>query len=287
MKTTRMILILLLSIVFIQCSNDNDTNLEFEAKLTLSSNCVSLSNSKTYEIIDIIDPEGSCYEISSDYNIARVQLNGNKLIIIGVNIGEAVITVGDSEGKKAKIQVSIDNLVRPTIKTDVVYVKRGGSRTFSHPYSTESGCILLTDQNSKIVNTTLLPDSLIVEGRELGQTTLSVQKDYWYLYQYVIRVVDVYPLEIPMIGYSVFPRSGHFGGPIAIGNGDYRVESSNPSVAVATIVPYSKDWEKTNYNYNEASLDIESFGKPGVAILTITDAAGQTATVEVEVREKN
>ncbi len=287
MRTFKILSIVFTIIFFIQCDNEN-VDIEPNTSLSLSSNNISLSNSKTYEIIDILDSTGDCYAESSDKTIVQSQVEGKKVIIVGVSTGETTVMVYDNEGGKAEIQVSIDEFNREDTETDIVYVKKGTKRNFKHLYPAELGFILITEQNSKVINSMLLStDELVLEGIEAGHATLSVFKDYWYYYHYDVRVVEVYPLEIPMKMYSTFShKPSTFGGPITVGNGGYSVESSNPLIAIATIEPYSTEWSLTNYNFNEASLKIKTFGKPGVATLTITDAAGLTETVSIEVREK-
>ena len=285
MKTIKLILLVSISILCVQCSDETEL-LQPEAKLKVANYNVTLNNDKTFEIIDIIDSEGRCYVESYDNEVVQAQLTDKSLILIAVKNGQTKVKVLDDAGKKAEINVSIDEFTQPEVKKEAIYIKKGDTRTLYHPYTKVAGYTLIKGQNSELINEKVIyPDSLAISGLILGQTKLSVCKEYRNVCHYYIAVVENYPLEISTKKYSVFAKPTHFGGPINIGNGSYNIESSDPSIAVGTIEAYAEGWEKTNYNFNEASIKIETLGKPGTTILTVIDAAGLTETIEVEVRD--
>ncbi len=214
------------------------------------------------------------------------KLTGEKLIILGFKTGETDIIVSDSKANTAKVKISVENeIIRVQTITEVVFVKKGETRVFKHPYPADMGYTLLPDQYSEIIATTIGTDQLIVDGKEGGRTVLSVSKNYWTEYNYDIRVVEEYPLIVPIGKYSLSQNSkGGSGFGIGMGgNGGYKVESSDPTVATGYFSEYV--WDITNANYNPIAFNVDSF-KPGTAILTVSDESGQSKQIEVEVREK-
>lgn len=285
MKNT--LYILSICLLFITACSKDDVYQE-EVSLKTSKESVLLDNSKTYEIVDIINAQGKYYAYASNNEIVEVKTEDEKLIIIAVKPGETTIIVSDSTAQQAEIKVTVEKLERPKSKIEVIYVKKSETRIINFPYSSESGYRLMPDQYSHIIETTeSLPNSLRVEGKELGRTLFAVQKDYWNEHYYDIRVEENYPLTGLVSKYSTSPKTGKITFAIMMGNGGYEVKSSDSSITKGRIVKYPIGWDKTNSNFNEAGSEVETFGKPGTAILTITDAAGISKKIEVEVREQN
>jgi len=285
----KLLFLLLIPTLFITCDSNNEDDLipdpEQESKLKLSKDNATLDNTTNYIVIDILESVGKCYASSSDEDIAKVEVDDKKLIILGFGEGETDIIISDSEANTAKVKISVDGLIiRKTPVTEIVYVRKGDTRIFSHPYDTESGYKLLPDQYNDIITTEIAgKGKLAVDGKNIGRTVLSVEKHYWREYSYDIRVVEEYPLIVPIGTFSLpqYSKGGGFG--IGMGNGGYKIESSDPTVAIGYFSEYA--WNITNANYNPIILNIDSFN-PGTAILTISDNSGQSKGIKVEVKDK-
>ncbi|MGL4331972.1 MAG: hypothetical protein ACRCZQ_00360 [Bacteroidales bacterium] len=239
---------------------------------------VELHKDKSFEKIPIVNNEGEWIATSGNKAIATVLTEENQLIIIGVAQGETTVNVQDSKGKKSSVNVTVDyNLIRPVPPTELIIVRKGDSRSIN----VESGLKIRVKDGKDNISFNLLDDNkLRIEGKQLGQSLIACKLDYWSKNELNIVIVDKYPLEV-IENITITQRPGKVQRLIQMGNGNYRVESADPSIAIGRILPYEGPYN--SFLHNEAILEVESFDKRGTTTLTVTDGMNVSKTIMISV----
>lgn len=239
---------------------------------------VELNKDKGFEKITIVNNDGAWLATSGNKEIATVITEENQLIIVGVSHGETSVYVQDSQGKKASVKVTVDyNLIRPIPPKKLIIVQKGDSRTIN----IESRLKIRAIEGKENISFNLLDgNKLKIEGKEFGRSLIYCEQDYWPINEMIIVILDKCPIEV-VGSISISERPGKVQRLIQMGNGNYRVESADPSIAIGRILPY--EGPENSLFYNEAVLEVESFDKRGRTTLTVTDAMNETKMITVSV----
>lgn len=239
---------------------------------------VELHKDKSFAKIAIVNNDGAWTATSGNKEIATVITEEDQLIIVGVAQGETSVNVCDSKGKKSSVKVSVEyNLIRPIPPTELIIVRKGDTRTIN----IESGLkIRVKDGKDNISFSLINTNTLAIEGKQSGKSLIACEQDYWAKNELNIEVVDKYPLKV-IESINIPQRPGKVQRLIQMGNGNYRVESADPSMVVGRILPYEGPYN--SFYHNEAVLEVESFDKRGITTLTVTDAMNETKTISISV----
>ena len=277
MKLVKACFIFLLFLSLVHCAKEKPEELGSEPGLSLSLDKVSLDAETTFKKVKVLRATGNFTVYSSDEKVAQVRLIDGDIVIIGIARGRANILVRDQANEKVNIEVLVNGINRAPMQTHTIYVKKNTTRTIRHSYPTEEGFKLLGSLDNDFMQLSYVgEDKLKIEGKEFGFMDILVEQDYWIAASYRIKVVAIFPLQMNFhiwdtnkIGPQVVL------GVIKVGNGGYKIESSDSSVAVATLKPYLSPNSQTPIDYyNESYISYETFGKVGKTKLTLTDAAG-------------
>ena len=276
MKFIKACFMFLLLLSLVHCAKEDPEEQESAPSLSLSLDKVSLDAETTFKKVKVLRATGNFTVYSSDEKVAQVRLIDGDIVIIGIATGRANILVQDQANEKVNIEVLVNGINRAPMQTHTIYIKKNTKRTIQHSYPIEKGFKLLGSFDKLMQLSPFGKDRLMIEGKELGTIDLLVEQDYWIAAHYTFKVVDIYPLIITH-GAGATPNIGvlHFLGVIKVGNGGYKIESSDSSVAVARLEPYipGNSYIPVDY-FNESFIVYETFGKVGTTKLTVTDAAG-------------
>ena len=122
---------ILITLILFSCKDNSPV--EKEAPLVVSSTNVTLSKNKTYVEITVIKGAGNYSAVSSNETVAQYVLIDNKLYITGYNIGNAIITLTDQDKNKVEIKVTIDELIaRGTPVSNLVFIKTGDTKIITN-----------------------------------------------------------------------------------------------------------------------------------------------------------
>lgn len=239
---------------------------------------IELHKDKSFEKIEIVNNKGAWNATSDNSQVARIVQEENQLVIVGVAQGETSVRVSDNEGNKASVKVKVDyNLLRPEHLLQTVIVRKGDSRIIE----TDKGAkIRPVSGNENIVFSFSGEDKLKIEGKELGRSRLACEVNYWPVKELDVQILDLYPLET-VSKLEITGTPGKKQTLIRMGNGNYKVASADPSIAVGHILPY--EGTHSDYFHNEAILEVESFDKRGTTTLTVTDAMNVSKTIMISV----
>ena len=208
---------------------------------------------------------------SSDKSIVNAIVDGYDIIITSSetgNIGDAIITVSDAAGKKFDIKVTVAELFNLTLDPASCTIGTGKSKEIrimtgngDYWYTIEAGDQYITV--SDISN-----DQFTVCGKAPGEACLTVWDERNKSASLRITVeeansdITTNVVDLKIIGTQAI---GKF--TILTGNGGYSVKSNNDVVA-------------SEINGNEVTVTAQ---KTGTSIITITDAKGEEAEVNVSV----
>lgn len=128
----RKILTMLLLCTLLAACGDSDEKIPL--KLSESSVIIDVDNERA--VIDVLEANGKCEAISSDEKVALAEVDneGKKVHIVGVGMGEAIITVKDAIGAEAIIKVSVaEGIILPETNPLPISIKEGEVKELAYP----------------------------------------------------------------------------------------------------------------------------------------------------------
>ncbi len=157
------------AVVFTSCDNDNDTK---KSGLKLSASTATVAPGQSASIV-VGNGTAPYKATSSDANIATAKVDSKTIIITGVKVGSALVTVTDANNLSGKIVVSVKEAAQTLSfdkssvsiengKEDVVTVKSGTA-----PYTA-------TVKDQSIASATVKDAKITVKGLKAGTTTITV-----------------------------------------------------------------------------------------------------------------
>lgn len=269
------LIFLLICTLFAACG-DSD-----EESLTLSETSCILDNENSYAIIDIINGNGDYRIMFEDPNIVQCKIENNKIYLFGINEGTNTIIIVEQEGRKqGEIKVTVsESISRPTSITEKIYIKKGDTKEIKTPtiYEFDSYGV---DDDGGMVSVSETNTGIRIKGEKIGKASVYLIKNMWPVHMYDIDVLEKYQLTINTRNFTI-SQGMTFGVYIIMGNGNYRAESSDNSVAVSTsISEYTGEY--SNILSNPATVWIETLST-GIATITITDEEGETEDIILNV----
>jgi hypothetical protein len=277
----RILFLLFACSLFIGCG-DPENDPEPENPLQLSANECTLTNEKSFVIVEVEKSEGDYKVQSSDEDIVITRVVDGKIYIWGFRKGNALVTVTDKAGNKATVKVVISEEISRIIPlTEGLFIKKGETRRFEYEYTDAK--YLLVMNNDDIVSGQVEGSELVLKGEKIGESSLYVLDNMWPVHGYSVYVVDKYPYLLINYNNSVSEQV-QIGKKIELliymGNGEYSVNSSHPTLASAYISDY--EGAGNPRYYNPAILNIEGVNY-GDAIITVTDSEGLSKDIKVVV----
>lgn len=273
----RILLLMMCSVLFSACE-DKDEEINGGDSMRLSIDACTLSDDKTYVIIDILDGGGEYKVQTSDEKVAVPFIEDEILYIMGFGKGKATVDITDQNNRSAEVQVVIDSeITRPLPLVEPVYVKKGDTKKLDAPFDFNHPAAFFSEEYISVFG----EDSYLhIEGKDIGRANIYVMKDIWPIHIFDARIVEVYDLILESEELSVFVGQDvkHV---IEVGNGRYSAQSTDPLVAEASIIPY--EGKVTNSMSNPAMIKINPL-QEGNAVISITDAESKTKEVRLEVK---
>ena len=223
--------------------------------------------------VSVSDGSGNYTVKSSDENVVTVSEfineNGNDVFFMhAVNTGTATITVADTQsGQKGSIEVKVyENNLPLTLATSTLSM--GYNDVEIVEITSGYGNYTVTSSDEDVVYTYIEEDRVIIYSMGIGTATITVT-DTKSGKTATIEVTAAY-LPLILASSSLSMIAGNVQEVrITSGNDEWTVESSDETVATATI-----GYECVRINPVGA----------GVAIITVIDTrSGETATIEVTV----
>lgn len=286
MKTYKILLFFLFSILFISCSDDDDIIIQDQLRLSLTS--CTLNEEIPYIDVEILEGKGDYLINSSDESIAEIKYEDNIVSIFGLNVGEAIITVSDFENNTATIKVSVtETISRPISVSQDVKIKLGQRKPFGDNYDTNKS-FSVNIKDDSIISIHEIDDKRNIRADKVGQTSVSLTKNRWIYHTYNITVVEQYDLDISQSRINITwdgntPGLG-LGVVIQSGNGQYSVISFDDEIVSAEIKDYHGDY---NITFNQPAIAWIYPKKVGSGIITVKDEiSGQTADIEISISER-
>ncbi len=222
---------------------------------------VTLLEGKTVEVAFKGDGE---YEVASaDVNIATAELSGQKVVVIGVKVGETTITLTD---RKTRATESLKVKVKPVLNVsteDVEIIVEGKKEV---KIAAGTGDYEVISSEPTIVAAKISGDVITVTGLAEGESIITVKdKGTGEAATFKVIVNSDVRLAEKLVKLLV----GKEATVAIVGSGNYTVTSSDEEIATATI-----EGETVKVVAN----------KVGTVMVTVTDTkTNKTATLEVKV----
>jgi len=226
---------ILITLILFSCKDNSAV--ENEAPLVVSSTNVTLSKNKPYVEITVIKGAGNYSAVSSNEAVAQYVLIDNKLYITGYNIGNATITLTDQDKNKVEIKVTIDELIaRGTPVSNLIFIKTGDTKFITNTDPTPLYSLMDTASVIQVGGTA---NNLQITGQKKGQAYLYYLNDYWPTMIYNIQVVDHYLFSVSpstdALRLAVGAESEYT---ILSGCGNYSLTISNTNVLSAELLAW-------------------------------------------------
>ncbi len=243
-------------------------------KLQLSAKSCELNKQKTYAEIKINNGSGRYYALPTDLSIATATVEGNVVRIFGIGAGEAyfkVVDDGNADFSPAEIRVTVkENIERLYAPSKTLYIKKDDLRLLNPTHPSKDCDWTIADQTIASLSTSSTGTSL--QANRVGETWMTISKEYWTIQEYVIKVVEQYDLMLSGTSFRLITQKLGIDMGICIiqvGNGQYSVESSDETIATASIKEYNGD-EYNDTLWNPAIVWVKAL-KPGRVSLGVTD----------------
>jgi len=225
----------LITLILFSCKDNS--SVEKDAPLVVSSTTLTLSKDKPYAEITVIKGAGKYSAISSNEAVAQYVLTENKLYITGYNIGNAIITLTDQDKNKVEIKVTIDEFIaRVYPVTNLVFVKTGDTKIMTN---TDPNPLYSLMDTASVIQIGGTANNLQITGQKKGQAYLYYLKDYWPTVIYNIQVVDHYLFTVSpttdVLRLAVGAESEYT---ILSGCGNYTLTISNINTLSAELLAW-------------------------------------------------
>jgi len=276
----KILFLLLTCLLFVACGDDDDE----KGSLILSKNSCTLNNNSSYAIIDIKKGAGEYKLISSNGGVAKGAIDGGKIIVWGFTQGYTSIIVIDKDNNRAEIKVEVkENISRVVPSVSKVSIKKGDTKELKYPYgypAYDGASYDIAVDGGGAISVSEIDGGLSVKGEKIGENvSIYLLKDMWPVDGFSIDVVEKYELYVNLLITSPF-KGKEIEAYIYTGNGNYKVQSTDESVATATIGDYNG--EMNNFYCNPAVIHIKAL-EVGECRITVTDGEGEEKEIKVRV----
>ncbi len=261
--------------LFMACSDD-DENVE---NLKVSTTKCELSKQNGYAKVDIEKGAGEYTAVSSNKDVAEVEIKDNALYIIGYGPGSAIVTLTDKDKNKKEINVTInETIVDPVTTYQIVDVLKGQTRKLHSDY--EANKYIWTVQDENIITLSEAAGAHSIKGNVIGQTRIVIKEDFWRKSGYLVNVVEAFDIFWDRDVFNI--TMDRPGDPqivnIASGNGNYEVSCSDPTVVSLVLKDYKGG---PNDSYNNPKSVVFTPLKEGSVTVTAKDLnTNKTATMK-------
>ncbi len=219
----------------------------------------------------IKEGNGDYKAVSSDESIATAftsSSNPANVYVRTVKSGKAVITVTDSKGKSASLDLTVvSNPVKLTLDQNVEDYQIITGKTRVVIIMTGNGTYSVESSNPDIVKATLHDDQISLKGLETGESVITVSDVEGQSLEFTVSVRDVVDLKLEETKKTI-AVSGSRRINIIYGNGKYSVSSADESIATAKV---------TNTRITISGL------AEGKTYIIVSDQSGSEAKIAVEV----
>ncbi len=213
--------------------NVSDVKITVIADVSLSKNEITLEKGKENREISINSGSGQYTATSNNQNVVTVSISEEKLIIKAIGQGTAQILVKDSKTEKTaevKVTVTIANIV---LSTSSISVK--ATENASLTVSTGSGNYEVSSSNSVIATATINGNNIIVTGKTIGSTKITV-KDKITGKEATVNTTVSPKQNITLSQTTLELKEAASGNVnIVVGSGNYVVNTSNSNVATVNL----------------------------------------------------
>lgn len=276
MKLNKTIYFILIFFSFFSCKQDNI--MEEQGKLMVSSTLVNLDLNNQYAEITIFNGDGNYHVVSSNPAVAQYLLIEDKLIILGNNIGDAVIRLTDGKKNRADIKVKINQLIPRIVPvTTRLFLEIGDSKYIKNSQPVP---LYYLPDTASVISLDGTVNNLQITGQNIGDVTLYYLSEYWPYRLYDISVVEHYPFIISIIHSQLIEIGTECDVLIASGFGNYEITVSDESIISPSILPVEID--RIYYN-NPRIIKLKGL-KAGDAKLNITNVdTSETESIDFRV----
>ena len=278
MKKMKCLYYFLITLLLFSCKDNSPV--EKDAPLVVSSTSVTLSNTKTYAEITIIKGAGNYKVRSSNEAVAQYVLIDNTLYITGYNVGNAIITLTDQDKNQVQIKVTLNELIaRVYPVSTIVFIKKGETKFIT---STDPNPLYSLMDTASVIQVGGTANNLQITGRKTGIANLYYLLEYWPTTIYDIQVVDHYSFTVSpttdVLRLALGAESDFY---VLSGCGNYTLTVSNTNVLSAELLAWPV--EPLRYQDNPRIVHIKAL-KSGSSELKITNVeTSEVKTVTVTV----
>ena len=278
MKKMKCLSCFLITLLLFSCKDNSP--IEKDTPLVVSSTTVTLSKTKPYVEITVIKGTGNYSASSSNAAVAQYVLIDNKLYITGYNIGNAIITLTDQDKNKVEIKVTINELIaRGTPLSNLVFIKTGDTKIIT---ITDPNPLYSLMDTASVIQVGGTANNVQITGQKKGQAYLYYLKDYWPTMIYNIQVVDHYLFSVSpatdVLRLALGAESEYY---VLSGCGNYTVSVSNTNAISAELLAWPVDPVSIQNNPRVVHIKALQKGSSELKITNVETSEVKIVTVTV------
>jgi len=205
--------------------------------------------------------DGSYTVSSSDSLVATASVSNNIVVVEGVALGTATITVQNSSGVTAEISVTVEGSSNVSLTMEM---QLGIEESETISLAGSSGFYQVDIANTAIASVTFVGDEATVSGIAPGTTTIIIEDNSGSMITINVQVSEI---TLALTSVSLLPQESETISVLS-GSSFYNIITSNAQVAFASV--------------SNGIITVTGVSA-GTATITITDSNTDSATVEVTV----
>lgn len=261
-------------------------------KLSVDKKEVTTKSDGT-EIVTILAGSGQYSAKSSDENVAKVTISGNKATVTAVKAGETIITITDTKtGKVSDVKVVV--IANVSLSKNEISIERGKENK-EIGINSGSGQYTATSSNQNIATVSISEGKLLIKAISQGSTQVIVKDSKTEKTAEVKVTVTIADIALSASSVSV-KATENANITISAGSGNYEVSSNNSVIATATIngknliiagktVGTTKITVKDKVTSKEAAINVVVSSKQNITLsqttLEVKEAASKSVNITV------